>query len=247
MATTIDLSDETPTPAASSPAPEASIAAPASTGSELATTSHESLGVSGEVGMKDLIIPYLACVQKSGSKSDTHPIGAWVLGDVDAAPKGTVLSVSAWDIQKKYESVEEYGSGVMPTIFETAEEVRLAGYSFGRKAEKQAREIAGILFWVNAPEGAPEDAFPLVTDDGKRGMVAKFVARSSSYGGVAQPLFTAVSPLGHLRGKPVKLGSWLLSAKLTTGNGNSWYQLSLRPNGVTDPSVLALVDSLELV
>ena len=240
MAHTVDLTgDDT------AEVPSKSVATKPS--SEIAIPSASGTGIHGEVGMRDMTIPYLAIVQKSGTKADTHQVGSWVVGENQVADKDTPLEVTAWDIEKRYESVHEFGSGIMPQIFETAEEVRKAGFSLTRGAANEAREIAGILFWINATKDADEAVFPLEANDGSRGTVAKFVARSTSYGGVAMPLFTAVSPLGHLRGKHLKNGKWLLSATLTKGNGNTYYKLSLRPKGATSAEVIELVDSLGLV
>ena len=238
---TVDLTgDDAPAAA------KASKAVATKQSSEIATLS-SGTGVHGEVGMRDMTIPYLAIVQKSGTKADTHQVGSWVVGENQVAEKDTPLEVAAWDIQKRYETVHEFGSGIIPQIFETAEELRKAGFSLTRGSENEAREIAGILFWIYAPKDADEAIFPLVTSGGIRGTVAKFVARSTSYGGVAMPLFTAVSPLGHLRGKHLKDGKWSLSATLTKGNGNTYFKLSLRPKAFTSADVVELVDGLDLV
>ena len=235
MSKTIDLTDD---PVEATPA----VVEPAT--KTLAVTGGSALGVSGEVGQRDLTIPYLSIVQKSGTKADTHDVGSWVVGENQIAPKDSAIRVVALDIQKRYEEITVFGSGVIGRIFETATEVRDAGLSLQRGAANEAREIAGILFWITAPEKADEDLFPLVTSEGTRGTVAKYVARSTGYGGVAMPLFTAISPLGHLRGKHIKTGQWDLSAALTKANGNTFYKVSLRPKGATPADIIELVDSL---
>jgi len=204
------------------------------------------LGISGDVGQRDMVIPYLSLVQKSGSRSDTFPVGAWTVGENLVAEKDAVVRVVCLDIQKRYEEVTEFGSGAFPRIFENAPEVRAAGFSMQRGAEKEAREIAGILFWITAPAGADPDLFPLVTSTGVRGTVAKYVARSTSYSGVAMPLFTAVSPLGHLKGCHIKTGQWDLSATLSKSNGNTFYKPALRPKGRTPEDILDIVSGLGL-
>lgn len=242
MAKVIDLDDEpatelAPTKTATS-TPERALAMP---------DSGDSLGISGEVSAKDLTIPYLSLVQKSGTKADMFPVGSWVVGENVVAEKDVPLRVVALDISKRYEEVTEFGSGAISRVFETSEEVRAAGLSLQRGAAKEAREIAGILFWITAPEGADPDVFPLVTETGTRGLIAKYVARSTGYSGVAMPIFTATSPLGHLRGKHIKKGQWDLTAALSKTNGNTYYKVSLRPRGATPADVLAEIDALGLV
>lgn len=239
MATTIDLSDDVAEPSQAPAVVESK--------NQLAVAGDlTAFGISGEVSQRDLVVPYLSVVQKSGTKADTFPVGSWVVGENKIADKDQPLRVVAIDVQKRFEEVVEYGSGAIGRIFESAKEVREAGLSLQRGASKEAREIAGILFWITAPEGAEEDLFPLVTEGGTRGTVAKYVARSSGYGGVAMPIFTAISPLGHLRGKHVSAGQWDLSATLTKSNGNSYYKVGLRPKGLTADDVLALIHSLGL-
>jgi hypothetical protein len=244
MAETIDLADTLAEDNTTTTAP--AVIEPSADALAIASSDLDSFGIHGDVNKQDLQIPYLSLVQKSGTKADLFPPGSWVVGENQIAEKDSPLQIVVLDILKKYEEVTEYGSGIMPRVFDTAADVRAAGLSLTRGAANEAREIAGMLFWITAPEGADEALFPIVTSDGGRGTIAKYVARSTGYAGVAMPVFTSVSSLGHLRGKHVREGQWQLSAALTKSNGNTYYKVSLRPKGLTPAPILAAIKSLSL-
>lgn len=241
MAHTIDLTDD------SVETENAALAAkPTSKAIAVAMNDYDAYGVHGEVGASDLTIPYLSIVQKSGTKADQFTPGSWVVGENKVAEKDSALQVVVLSIEKRYEEVTAFGSGIIPRVFESADEVRKAGLSLQKGASNEAREIAGILFWITAPKGTDENLFPIVCEDGTRGCIAKYVARSTGYSGVAMPIFTSISPLGHLRGKPVRAGLWELSAALTKSNGNTFYKVSLRPRGATPANVLDQLKHLSI-
>lgn len=232
---TLDLSEETSDSALATVEPK-----------QLAVAgSFASQGASGDISQTDLVIPYLALVQKVGTKADQFTPGSWVVGDNVVAGKDEHLTVTALSIQKNYEEVVEYGSGNFGRVFDSAQEVRAAGLSLQRGAANEAREIAGILFWIESPNDADETVFPLETSEGRRGTVAKFIARSTSYGVIAAPIFTALSPLGHLRGRHIKTGQWDLSSFLKKGESNSYFKAVFKSIKEPTPAdVIELVDSL---
>ncbi len=238
MAKVLDLSDETSDSALATVEPSEKQLAVAG--------SFSSQGAAGEVTQGDLTIPYLSLVQKVGSKADEFTPGSWVVGENAVAGKDEHLTVVALSIQKNYQEVIPFGEG-FGRIFDTAAEVRAAGLSLQRGAANAAQEIAGIVFWIESPNDADETAFPLETSEGRRGTVAKFIAKSTSYGVIAQTIFTAISPLGHLRGKHVKMGQWDLSSFLKKGENNSYFKAVFKAIKEPTPAdVIELVDSLNL-
>jgi hypothetical protein len=102
------------------------------------------------------------------------------------------------------------------------------------QGEGRFSEIAHIELFVEEPEGLSDDAAALFyyTLGGKKYTRVIWTLSGTAFGAVAVTVASALR--GHLAVPGLIGGVWSLGANLIKGQKNSWWQPSIRTNGMTD-------------
>lgn len=212
--------------------------------------------VKGEFSHKDLQMPRLNIVAKTGELSELFTPGSVVINKevaiYDSANKDAEpVRVIVLDLEKKYERVNEMGSDEDYEVVDSFEQVKERGGKlvYGKKQADEARsdgqvpfaEIAIIKVLVEAPKGLNEDAlalFPFEVGDHAYAP-ALWTVRSTAYK-VAKLLFTARST--HLR-DGFRYGVWTLATKKEQNGQLIWFEPVFKTAGKTSEDVVALADT----
>jgi hypothetical protein len=211
--------------------------------SKVATIAGEdpTKGIYGEFGADDVRLPRLNLVNKVGDLSNLFTPGTWVINkehqitEIDANNKGLggALRVIAVRLKVEYQESLPYDPDVRPRVFQTAEEVRLAGgqVAYGRGEGKFAK-AGHIEFLIQEPETLSEEAaasFFYVLGD-KRYARVIYTASSTAYAETAQILYSDYK-VGHLNKTGLSGGFYSLGAKIKTGDKGTWWIPSMKTAG----------------
>jgi len=179
--------------------------------------------VQGDVDFSDIRLPRLNLVQRTGDLPDRFGFGEFVLNK--EVSLGKQLRFVALNLKKQFQEKVEYGSGSTSAVFNTREEVKAAGGSFGF-ADGQFSELAHIHMLVEMPEGLASnpDAASVVDlfiyeIDGKLFAPVVFSVGRSAYTALAKPLLT--SRQFQLRDGMWK-GMWELNSQINKSGKGSW-------------------------
>ena len=198
-------------------------------------------GIYGEFGAEDIKLPRLNLVNKVGDLSNIFTPGTFVINkehqitDIDAKNKGlgNPLKVIAVRLKVEYQESLAFDPDVRPRVFQTAEEVRLAGgqVAYGRGEGKFAK-VGHIEFLIQEPETISEEAATLffyVIGDKKYARVI-YTASSTAYAETAQILYSDYK-VGHLNKTGLFGGFYSLGAKIKTGDKGTWWIPSMKTAG----------------
>lgn len=207
-----------------------------------------------EVSQKDLIIPFLNLVAKTGGLSDSFTPGTFVYNrDVEVSDGKKPLMVIPLTMKKFYEEDIEYNPEIAPRRFATLEEAHAEGYTHyddDKNAEKIVRSCAQITLLVPVDRDyatieAPANLHEPIKEQVKRVFNGEpqfgytraiLVCRKSAYKGVAAPLISAKT-IGHLRGLDLCNGMFALTAKLDSFKTNTWWTPVLKSAGRCSPEL----------
>lgn len=250
-ATVVETKDEAPAPAPAAPTPQATTMVPAATGpTSLATAHVVADDVQGDIDFSDIKLPRLNLVQRTGDLPERFEFGAFVLNK--ECNLGKELHIIALNIKKQYQEKTEYGSGTQGRVFNSREEVKAEGGTFGFR-DGEFSELAHIHLLVQMPEELEkqEDAASVLDlfiyeIDGKRWAPVVFSVGRSSYTAFAKPLLT--SRQFQLR-DGLWRGGWELTSKVNKGTKGSWVTPTPRFLGrlkEADASIAAMVRKGEI-
>ncbi len=192
----------------------------------------------GEVNSKDIRLPRLNIVQKSGKLNDDFTPGSIVFDkELNLSDGKGPISLTALKIQKLYQEKLEYDpDGPTPRVFKTADEVRRAGGTTEYEVAQADgtpyfRPMANILVLIEAPTTITtdqKDSYFIYEFEGRAYTVAMWTVTGSGYTGAAKPIFSAKA----LRLKNgLTLGAWSLTTELKRDARNSWYAPVLKAGG----------------
>lgn len=189
-------------------------------------------GLDGDFTTRDIKLPRLNLVQKTSDAVDAGFRPGDILfktGDV-IIPLDLPSEVTVLHLKKQYQQVLPYGSPELPKTFETAGELRAAGFTTNYGEENYCREIATVQVLFPAPADLPEEALDLFpySFDGRDYAIALMTLAGSAYTNGAKPIITAF--MSHLRGTHWE-GKWLLSSEKKSGGGNTWHAPSFKMAG----------------
>ncbi len=196
-------------------------------------------GLTGEWGTKDIQIPRLSLVQKSGTLADEFPKGSFVfnkelvVGDGNQSFELTILSA-----RKYYMEDLPFGeSDEMPRIFDRLEDARAAGFTTEWDSDRpRVKEAADLVVLVPMPLDHATFSF------GGNGYTrALWTLVSSAYNSAAKPMVTA-AVCGHLR-DGVHRGGWDVTSSLRSNQRNSWYVPVVRARGLHQEEFLEFIES----
>jgi hypothetical protein len=212
--------------------------------SQLAASMSGTGDMDGEFGMRDLQLPRLNLVQKSGELPDKFAPGNYVFQKLVALP--TPLSMIALHIRKQYQEriPWELRQNQTPRVFNTAAEVAAAGgrlgfkpFEFGDMAHV-ALLIAYDAILDTNPDAASFHDMAIFEIAGKKWAPAVITVNSSGYTNFVKPLMTARTL--QLR-EGLWFGLWEVSSKKETKGLNTWYvpQLAYRGKLGADDAAIA--------
>jgi hypothetical protein len=213
-----------------------------------------SKGIYGEFGAEDIRLPRLNLVNKVGDLSNLFTPGTYVLNkehqinDIDPKNKGAAvpLKVIAVRLKVEYQESLPYDPDVRPRVFQTAEEVRLAGgrVDYGRK-EGIFAKVGHIEFLIQEPETLSEEAattFFYVLGE-KRYARVIYTASSTAYAETAAILYNDFK-VGHLNKTGLFGGFYSLGSKLKTGDKGTWWIPSMKTAGEVPAELQAEIKGL---
>lgn len=136
----------------------------------------------GDVDKDDMIVPYLAVVQKTGTLGDDFPFGHFVLDKQHDL--GDSISAIFVNAQKFFEEKRPFGAEGFPERWDTKAE------AVGSGLEYLAVANLDLLIEVEEDSSCAEQA--LFTFNGKAYAAARYTVRSTSYGRVYKVLVNDV-------------------------------------------------------
>jgi len=235
------------------PAPEAveeetseSTLAVRDTGSEVAMPIQGLDGqIQGEFSRKDLTIPKLNLVNKTGELSNNFPAGSFlynrevIIGDGKKACPITITRMAKFYLQDL-----PYGSGEMPKNFSTLRDVRAAGGALANDAEAEEgvdrySEAMTCIVLVKSPEKG-HALFPFEFDK-EHYALAQWLLTKSAYKQTGRKLFTD-SQLALRAG--VDTASYELTSSIRTNSQGSWYVPVVKLGSKHDEKFIEFVRSL---
>lgn len=216
---------ETETAAAvATPAPTA-VAKPAATG-------YTFDDIDGSIERSDIQLPKLNVAQKIGPLSDDFPAGAWVLNrTVQVAAQGEEVFFTPIKGVKKYIEALEYGSDVIPRVFNTRQEAADAGlrveFTDGERPEiNDALDV--ILLLRSTGQTSPE--FCLEFGGESYALAMWSITGFTAYNAAARTLLTArtmylksldeLEWVGTAEKHTLKNGNTVMRPKLVKGAKN---------------------------
>ena len=211
-------------------------------------------GLLGEWTVQDTRLPRLNLVNKSGELANAFVPGTYVINkehqlnqlSSDSRERSNPVSVIVATMAKQYQENIPYDEReVTPTRgpFNSAAEVMSAGGQVSRMAGAgKFSEIAHLELFIEQPEGLSEDAQALFyyTFGGKKYTRVMWTVSGTAFGAVAVTVASALR--GHLSSTGLTGGHWLLGSNLIKGQKNSWWQPSIRTNGLVAPEVAKQVE-----
>ena len=203
------------------------------------TTTPPTIGLTGEWGTKDIQVPRLSLVQKSGTLADDFPKGSFVLnkelviGDGNHPFVLTVLSA-----RKYYQEDLPFGeSDELPRIFDRLEDARAAGFTTDWDSNQpRVKEAADLIILIPVPEDRASFHY-----QGQGYSRALWTLVSSAYNSAAKPIVTA-AVCGHLR-EGIHRGGWDVTSTLRTNQRNSWYVPTVRARGAHTPEFIGFIEA----
>lgn len=187
---------------------------------------HNDGEVEGEILAKDIRLPRINVVQKTGGLSEEFPVGSLVYNKtfvIAAAGKAGCEVTAVW-IKKLYQQKLPFGTQEAPLVFDTSAEVREAGGSLKYGDDNFFEEMAHINFVVKCPEIVTEDEhrdmFSFALGDARYGL-ATMTVNGSSFTSLGVALLSA--KVNQLRSSGLHTGRWELTTRQRSNQFGSWY------------------------
>jgi hypothetical protein len=211
-------------------------------------------GLVGEWTAQDTRLPRLNLVNKSGELANSFIPGTFVINKehqlnqllADDRARSTPVNVIVATMAKQYQENIPYDEreSTPARLFNRAADVLAGGGQISRlSGAGKFSEIAHIELFIEEPEGMSEDAQALFyyTFGGKKYTRVMYTVSGTAFGAVAVTIASALR--GHLSSTGLTGGQWLLGSTLIKGQKNSWWQPSIRTNGLVAPEVAKEIES----
>jgi hypothetical protein len=201
--------------------------------------------IQGEFSRRDLTIPKLNLVNKTGELSNTFPAGSFlynrevVIGDGKKPCPITITRMAKFYLQDL-----PYGSGEMPKNFSTLRDVRAAGGALANDPEAEEgvdrySEAMTCIVLVKSPE-KNHALFPFEYN-GEFYALAQWLLTKSAYKQTGRKLFTD-SQLALRAG--VDTASYELTSSIRTNSQGSWYVPVVKLGAKHDEKFVEFVRSI---
>jgi len=215
------------------------------TASELAVRSGVDGQVQGEYSRRDLTIPKMNLVNKTGELSNQFSPGSFVynrevlLGDGKKPTPITILRIAKFYLQDV-----PYGSGEMPKNFTSIRDVRAAGGALAGEQDVEEgtdtySEAMTVILLVKSPT-KDNPLFPF-TFANESYAVAQWLLTKSAYKSTGRKLFTD-SQLALKDG--IDTAAYELTSTLRTNSQGSWYVPAVKLSTRHTPEFVEFVRSL---
>lgn len=211
-------------------------------------------GLVGEWTAQDTRLPRLNLVNKSGELANSFVPGTFVINKehqlnqllTDDRARSAPVNVIVATMAKQYQENIPYDERetTPARIFNRASDVMAAGGQISRlSGAGKFSEIAHLELFIEQPEELSEDAQALFyyTLGGKKYTRVIWTVSGTAFGAVAVTVASALR--GHLSATGLTGGQWLLGSSLIKGQKNSWWQPSIRTNGLVAPEVAKEIEA----
>lgn len=211
-------------------------------------------GLVGEWTAQDTRLPRLNLVNKSGDLANTFVPGTFVINkehqlnqlSADSRERSNPINVIVATMAKQYQENIPYDEreSTPARLFNRAADVLAGGGQISRMSGAgKFSEIAHLELFIEQPEGLSEDAQALFyyTFGGKKYTRVIWTVSGTAFGAVAVTVASALR--GHLSATGLTGGQWLLGSNLIKGQKNSWWQPSIRTNGLVAPEVAKEIEA----
>jgi hypothetical protein len=235
----------------SAPAPLAAAtpAAPASAEKAIVTEGFYDQQIDGEITQRDIRLPRINLVQKTGDLGEHFSAGSFVYNKevlLSSGKEDEPLRLTVLRLRKQYQEKTKFGSDEQPRVFNTLAEVRNAGgtieYEVAQEDPKIKlfEELAHLKVLLEWPEGVDND-HAIYEFGGKSYALCAWSMKGSAYKSAGKAVITAAQT--HLKAG-LHLGSWFLTSINKKWNGNSWHNPVLRTAGKNSPEFAAFAQEL---
>jgi hypothetical protein len=203
-------------------------------------------GMTGDWSRDDLNLPRIKIVaQTSDLVNEGYPVGAIVLNnEVVLAKKDEPVECIVLNCNKQYQEDIAWGTGDMPKVFNSAEEMRAAGYSTEYGSPNYCQPMAHITMLVKAPKGLDEQDlanFPFEFK-GEHWAMVDFCAAKSAFKTTAKFIASYMAFGGG--DKKIHGVFWELKSGLKTYLENKWYSPTMRRIGKCSDDLVEFVESV---
>lgn len=201
--------------------------------------------VNGEFSARDLAIPRMNLVAKSGELSNVFPPGSFVynreviIGDGKVPCEITILRMNKFYLQDLV-----YGSGEMPKSFSSLRDVRAAGgvLAYDPTAEEGSDKYSEALTCIVLVKSPAKEhpLFPFEQAGSSYGL-AQWLLTKSAYRQTAKKLFTD-SQMALKAG--IDTATYGLTSEIKTNSAGSWYVPTVKMGKKHDAPFIEFVRGL---
>lgn len=202
-------------------------------------------GIEGEITMKDIVLPRINLVQKTGPLVDSGMVpGSFVFDkEVPLSNGKDPLKITVLRLVKQYKQKLEYGDPATPLVFTTQQEVIDNGGSLRYGEPNYFQEIAHLFLAIAKPDNISEQHASHFYREhaGKQYTNAVYTVASTAFTSVGKKVIKA--GYSQLR-DGLWLGEWGLSSELQKNTKGSWYIPEVTFRGMHDKDAAAFFESM---
>jgi hypothetical protein len=202
-------------------------------------------GIEGEITSKDIILPRINLVQKTGPLVDAGLIpGSFVFDKEVLLSNGKdPLEITVLRLVKQYKQKLEYGNPETPQVYTTQQEVIDNGGSLRYGEPNFFQEIAHLFLAIAKPDTISEEhaSHFYREQGGKQYTNAVFTVASTAFTAVGKKVIKA--GYSQLR-DGLWLGRWNLTSSLQKNTKGSWFIPEVTFLGMHDKDAAAFFDSM---
>jgi hypothetical protein len=202
-------------------------------------------GIEGEITTKDIVLPRINLVQKTGPLVDSGMVpGSFVFDkEVNLSNGKDPLSITVLRLVKQYKQKLEYGDPSTPLVFTTQQEVIDNGGSLRYGEPNYFQEIAHLFLAIAKPENISEEhaSHFYREHNGKQYTNAVYTVASTAFTSVGKKVIKA--GYSQLR-DGLWLGEWKLKSELQKNTKGSWYIPEVTFAGMYDKDAAAFFESM---
>lgn len=202
-------------------------------------------GIEGEITMKDIVLPRINLVQKTGPLVDSGMVpGSFVFDkEVPLSNGKDPLKITVLRLVKQYKQKLEYGDPATPLVFTTQQEVIDNGGSLRYGEPNYFQEIAHLFLAIAKPENISEQyaGHFYREHNGKQYTNAVYTVASTAFTSVGKKVIKA--GYSQLR-DGLWLGEWNLNSELQKNTKGSWFIPEVTFTGMHDKDAAVFFDSM---
>ena len=202
-------------------------------------------GMQGEFTARDIQLPRLSLVQKSGDLSEAGIApGSFVFNKEVALSDGkTAIDMTVLNLKKQYRQKLEYGDPATPLVFDTQQEVIDNGGTLRYGEPNYFQEVAHLFVALAKPANLSEQhaAHFYREQGGKHYTLAIYTVASTAFTAVGKRIITA--GYNQLR-DGLWLGKWALTSNLQKNTKGSWFVPEAKFDGMHDKEAAAFFESM---